>query len=70
MLDAATREADADKRYRILEKANRMLDVEVPIIPLYHLTNQYLFRDNVKGINLNPRNMTMLKGVYVERKGS
>jgi ABC-type oligopeptide transport system substrate-binding subunit len=47
-----------------------MIDVEVPVIPLYYLTNQYLFRDDVKGINLNPRNMTMLKGVYVERKGS
>ena len=45
-------------------------DQEVPVIPLYYLTNQYLFRDDVKGINLNPRNMTMLKGVYVERKGS
>jgi ABC-type oligopeptide transport system substrate-binding subunit len=70
LLDEATKEPGPQKRYRILEKANRMIDVEVPIIPLYYLTNQYLFRDNVKGINLNPRNMTMLKGVYVERKGS
>jgi oligopeptide transport system substrate-binding protein len=70
LLDDATKEPDPQKRYRILEKANRMIDVEVPVIPLYYLTNQYLFRDDVKGINLNPRNMTMLKGVYVERKGS
>ena len=67
LLDQATKEADPQKRYRLLEKANRMLDVEVPIIPLYYITNQYLFRDNVHGINLNPRNMTMFKGVYVQR---
>ena len=43
-----------------------MLDVEVPIIPLYYITNQYLFRDDVHGINVSPRNMTMLKGVWVD----
>ena len=45
-----------------------MLDYESPMIPLYYNTNQYLYRDPVKGINLNPRNMTMFKGVWVERK--
>jgi oligopeptide transport system substrate-binding protein len=66
LLDQAQKEADAQKRYALLEKANRMLDVEVPIIPLYYITNQYLFRDGVQGINLSPRNMTMLKGVWVD----
>ena len=64
---AATREADAKKRYRLLETANRMIDVELPVIPLYTITNQYLFRDGVHGINTNPRNMTMFKGVWVDR---
>jgi len=64
----ATREADPVKRYHLLEQANRLIDVELPVIPLYYITNQYLFRDTVHGINQNPRNMTMFKGVYVERE--
>jgi oligopeptide transport system substrate-binding protein len=70
LLDQAAKEADPQKRYALLEKANRMLDVEVPIIPLYYITNQYLFRDNVHGINVSPRNMTMLKGVWVDHHDS
>jgi oligopeptide transport system substrate-binding protein len=69
LLDRAAKEPDNAKRYRLLEKANRMLDVEVPIIPLYYIANAYLFRDDVHGINLNPRNMTMFKGVYVDHEG-
>src|SRR5439155_6538673 len=63
----AAREADVQKRLRFLEKAESILLAEAPILPMYFLTNQYLFRDNVKGINLNPRNMTMLKAVHVVR---
>jgi oligopeptide transport system substrate-binding protein len=62
----ATREPDEQKRLRMIEKAESILLNETPIIPLFYLTNQYLFRDNVHGINTNPRNMTMLKAVYVE----
>jgi oligopeptide transport system substrate-binding protein len=64
---AATREADAEARYRLLERANRLIDDELPIIPLYIATNTYLFRSNVHGINTNPRSMTMFKGVWVDR---
>ncbi|HYO07807.1 MAG TPA: peptide ABC transporter substrate-binding protein [Tepidisphaeraceae bacterium] len=67
LCDQATREADAVKRYDLLERANRLIDVELPIIPLYVLSNQYLFRDNVHGINTNPRSTTMFKGVWVDR---
>jgi oligopeptide transport system substrate-binding protein len=67
LLEQANLEADATKRLRIFEEAEGILLKEAPIIPLYVLTNQFLFRDNVKGINLNPRNMTLLKAVEVVR---
>jgi oligopeptide transport system substrate-binding protein len=67
---AATKEADPQKRYRLLERANRLIDTELPVIPLYTISNQYLFRDNVHGINTSPRNMTMFKGVWVDRQGA
>jgi oligopeptide transport system substrate-binding protein len=66
---AATKEADVTKRLRLLEQAEQLLLSDLPIFPLYHPTNQYLFRDNVKGINIHPRNMTMFKGIEVVRDG-
>ena len=67
LCDQATREPDAVKRYDLLERANRLIDIELPIIPLYVLSNQYLFRDNVHGISTTPRATTMVKGVWVDR---
>jgi ABC-type oligopeptide transport system substrate-binding subunit len=63
----ATKEPDTEKRLRLLERAEKILLDEAPIFPLYCITNQYLFRDKVKGLNTNPRNMTMFKAVHVER---
>lgn len=64
LLDAAAMEADEQKRLRILEKAERLLNEQAPIIPLYVMTNQYLFDpEKVHGLNLSPRNMTILKAV-------
>lgn len=63
----ATKEPDEQKRLRLLERAEQMLLDEAPIFPLYYITNQYLFRDKVKGVNTQARNMTMFKAVYVER---
>jgi oligopeptide transport system substrate-binding protein len=69
LCDQATREADAVKRYDLLERANRLIDVELPIIPLYQLSNQYLFRDTVTGINTGARATTMVKGIRVAKRG-
>ena len=68
LLEQANLESDQTKRLRIFEEAEGILLDEAPIIPLYVLTNQFLFRDNVKGINLSPRNMTLLKAVEVVRE--
>ncbi len=63
----ASREPDADKRLRLLERAENMIDSEVPIVPLYHYVNVSLSRDNVKGVKANPRQITIFKGVKVEK---
>ena len=68
LCDQATREPDAVKRYDLLERANRLIDVELPIIPLYQLSNQYLFRDTVSGINTGARATTMVKGIRVAKR--
>jgi oligopeptide transport system substrate-binding protein len=67
LLGEAVKEPDAQKRLRLLEKAESVLTQEAPIIPLFVLTNQYMFRDKVHGINLQPRNTVILKDVWVEK---
>lgn len=59
-------EADAAERLKKLSRAEQVLCDEAPIIPLYFYVNSYLYRDNVKGISLSPRNMVMLKWVEVQ----
>jgi ABC-type oligopeptide transport system substrate-binding subunit len=41
--------------------------MEAPIIPLYHYVNVWMHRDNVRGIDPNPKLLTMMKDVWVEK---
>ncbi len=63
----AAKERDPGKRLVLLSQAEQILCDEMPIIPLYHLVNAYMIRENVKGLPLNPRNMVMLHTVEVRR---
>jgi oligopeptide transport system substrate-binding protein len=65
---AAQKEPDARRRLAILSEAENMIDTQVPIVPLYHYVNLSLSRDGVHGCDPNPRNMQMLKSVWVDRK--
>jgi oligopeptide transport system substrate-binding protein len=60
-------ETDPVRRLALLSHAEDLIDTELPIIPLYHYVNAYLFRDNVHGIPLNPRDMVNFKSVQVVR---
>ena len=63
----AAKEPDPDKRLRLLEQAEHLLNTEVPIVPLYHYVNVSLSRDNVHNVDPNPRNITIFKHVWVDR---
>jgi oligopeptide transport system substrate-binding protein len=63
----AAREGDPDKRLRLLERAEQILTDEAPIIPIYTYVNSMLWRDHVKGINTNARNMTVFKAIEVRK---
>lgn len=60
--DAAP-EADPKKRYELLSQAEGILNQEVPILPLYSYVNKLAYRDNVKGLVPNPRNIIVLKAI-------
>lgn len=70
LLHDAEYDANPDPRHRLntLAKAEQILCDEAPIIPIYFYNSAYLFRDNVKGIPLNPRMMLNFKSVYVEKR--
>lgn len=67
LMDEAAVEADAGKRLRLFERAEKLLIEGQPIIPIYHYVNACLFRGNVTGLYLNPRNTMMLKAIEVRR---
>jgi oligopeptide transport system substrate-binding protein len=60
-------EPDAAKRLRYFEQAETILLDEAPILPIYTYVGCYLYKDNVYGIPLNPRQMLSLKSVEVKR---
>ncbi len=63
----ADKEADTKKRQELLAKAEQILLDEVPILPLYNYVNKLAYRDEVKGLNPNPRNQIILKNISVEK---
>jgi oligopeptide transport system substrate-binding protein len=67
LLDRAAAERDPAKRMQLLEEAERMINTQVPIIPLYNYVNVTLYRDEVEGLELNPKLLTMLKHVHVKK---
>lgn len=65
LMDLAAAEADQSKRLALFQEAEQLLLDEQPIIPLYHDVLAYLYRDNVKGLYMHPRNMVMYKSIEV-----
>ncbi len=61
----AERSTDQSQRMRLFYQAEERLLESQPIIPLYHYVNAQLFRSNVTGIPLQPRNLIQLKSVHV-----
>jgi oligopeptide transport system substrate-binding protein len=59
----AAYEPDPQKRYEMLSKAESILNKEVPILPLYNYVNKLAYRDTLKGLNPNPRNIIVLKAI-------
>ncbi len=68
LLEQAAREPDVQKRFDLLSKAEHILVEEAPILPLYNYVNKLAYRDEVKGLNPNPRNIIVLKNISVETK--
>ena len=49
LLQQSEKEIDITKRAELMQKAERILLADLPIIPIYHYTTQHLVSNNVKG---------------------
>jgi oligopeptide transport system substrate-binding protein len=66
LCDEATREPDAEKRLRLLERAERIINTELPVIPLLHFVNLDWCRPYAK-VRFNSRMTTVWKGIEIDR---
>jgi oligopeptide transport system substrate-binding protein len=67
LLEQAAKEPDMQKRFDLLSRAEQILLTECPIFPLYNYVNKLAYRDEIKGLNPNPRNIIVLKNISKEK---
>ena len=67
LLSLANRTIDRDKRYEILNEAEKLLIDEMPIIPIYTYVRQYQLSNDVKGWYPNFQDIHHPKYIYLER---
>ena len=67
LIQQAAETTDSAERMKLYRQAETILvEEDMPLLPIYHYVNQFAFRsDQVEGLHLNPRLMTMLK--YVKK---
>lgn len=68
LMKLASVEADQNRRLELFRQAEKLLLDAQPIVPLYHYVNAYLFRQNVKGLYMDPRNMVMFQTIKAESR--
>jgi oligopeptide transport system substrate-binding protein len=63
LCDAAETQTDPAQRLNTFAKAEKVLLEDAPIIPLYYYVDAYMFGPNIKGIQLNSRDMVMFQAI-------
>lgn len=66
LLDKANNCNDVIQRKEYLKEAINILSDEMPIIPLFHLSFNYLCSNNIKNVLLTPLGYLELKWAYIE----
>ena len=56
-LDQADRIFDAAQRARVLDRADRQLAKDVPVIPLYQIPWVYTYKDTIRNVVPSPDNL-------------
>ena len=66
LLDQAVKTIDADRRTDLLQQAEEMLLDEMPVIPIYSQSCQFLLRKNIKGVSIDDLEREDFKKIYFE----
>ena len=56
LLDAAAATADPSRRRELLEKSERLMLTDYPLVPLYFFVSKRLIKPYVQGVVANPMN--------------
>jgi oligopeptide transport system substrate-binding protein len=56
LLDAAAGNADASRRRELLERSERLMLTDYPLVPLYFFVSKRLIKPYVQGVVANPMN--------------
>lgn len=70
LLDEANRESDPQRRYEVLAKAELLMLLAQPVIPLQTASTNWIKKPFVKGLYPNPGTLHAWKFVYIERDQS
>ena len=70
LLDEANRERDPQRRYEILARAELLMLLAQPVIPLQTASTNWIKKPFVKGLYPNPGTLHAWKFVYIERDES
>lgn len=65
-LAEANSETDPEKRIALLQEAEKIMIEDMPVIPLYYYTNNYVVAENIKNMKPNALGGIRLKNVVVE----
>lgn len=68
ILEEARETGDPQKRKTLYFKAQQIIHVDIPWIPLYHLNNMLAFNKKIKNIYINQLSHLIFKDAYLEKK--
>jgi oligopeptide transport system substrate-binding protein len=69
LVEAAAKELDPDKRYRMLEEAEHILLEELPILPIYSYMSKNMVKPYVRGFYNNLRDEHFVSQMWIDREG-
>lgn len=67
LMNKALKETDADKRTEFLKEGQKILVEEMPVIPVYFYSNEYVMKDYVKNMGPDKLGNVSLKEVDIEK---
>lgn len=66
LVTQAAKEQDPAKRSQLYHDAEDILMDDMPVIPLYYYTQNYMLKSNIKGLHLSPLGWSFFRSVTIE----